>query len=303
MSAIDCMPSGLTYKAGLTECKSAEKLLVTLAAFNVWSAGLSLVLGHIWIRRISPTCTRSKEWSAWGSLFLTLLHPASMVVATITIRINGFYPNVFLTFAMWTMRPRMFGPLLWWIIAYCVQRTPDNAYLWTFKDHVVEESLLNILSLPFALFFGIAHQYVKGGDSCKGDANYERFWLSFYIMIAAGVISLVLLVVMILHWSKRCFTRAGSNKAKGFYQMVPGTPTIYVSRRPKLSSFWKWTLTFGGLNMLVSFAGQWILWGTFIYTAGTDWCPGSLVGEGIAWASALFLINLGRPVLGGPASG
>ena len=219
--------------------------------------------GHIWIRRINPIkCfRRSKKWDAWGSLFLTMLHPACMVISTITIRINGFEPNVFLTFAMWTMRPRMFGPLLWWAIAYCVQRTSDNAYLWTLKDHVVEETLLNILSLPFALFFAIAHRYVKD-DDCAEDGNYQRFWLSFYIIVAAGAISLVLLIVMILHWSKRCISRIGSGKAHGVYQMVPGTPIIFADRRPKLGSFWKWTLTIGGLNMLVSFAGQWLLWGS-----------------------------------------
>lgn len=45
MSAIDCMPSGLTYDAGLTGCKSAYKLLATLAAFNIWSAMLALGFG------------------------------------------------------------------------------------------------------------------------------------------------------------------------------------------------------------------------------------------------------------------
>ena len=223
--------------------------------------------GHIWIRRRNPLkCffSRSKKWDAWGSLFLTSLHPAAMVISTITIRINGFEPNIFLTFAMWTMRPRMFGPLLWWAIAYCVQRTPDNAYLWTLKDHLVEECLLNSLSLPFAVFFAIAHRYVPGGD-CAEDENYRRFWLSFYIIAAAGTISVVLLIVMILHWTKRCVSRVSHirpGRAHGVYQKVPGTPTIFANQRPKLSSFWKWTLTIGGLNMLVSFAGQWLLWGS-----------------------------------------
>ena len=45
MSAIDCMPRGLTYDAGLTGCQSAIRLLATLAAFNTWSAVLSLLFG------------------------------------------------------------------------------------------------------------------------------------------------------------------------------------------------------------------------------------------------------------------
>ena len=261
MSAIDCMPRGLTYDAGLTGCKSAYKLLTTLAVFNVWSAALSVVLGilqslrsnlkeklltqyspgHIWIRQISPTCKRSTEWSAWSSIFLTTLHPASMVIATITIRVHGFYPSVFLTFAIWTMRPRMFGPLLWWLVACCFQRTADNAYLWTFKDSVIEESLLNVLSLPFATFLAVAHHFVKG-DPCAGDVQYQRFWLSFYIIIAAGVISAGLLLYMAIHFCTRY-----------------SKPRI---QQPRLGRFWKLTLTVGGLNMLLAFVGQWLLWGS-----------------------------------------
>lgn len=162
-----------------------------------------------------------------------------MVIATFTIRVNGFYPSVFLTFAIWTMRPRMFGPLLWWTVACCVQGTTDNAYLWTFKDSVVEESLLNILSLPFATLFAIAHRSVKGGP-CTGDVDYQRFWLSFYIVIAAGIISALLVLYMSIHFCTRYLK-----------------PRI---QRPGLSRFWKLTLTVGGLNMLLAFVGQWLLW-------------------------------------------
>ena len=164
-----------------------------------------------------------------------------MVIATITIRVNGFYPSIFLTFAIWTMRPRMFGPLLWWLVACCFQRTADNAYLWTFKDSVVEESLLNLLSLPFAIFIAIAHRYVKG-DPCAGDAQYERFWLSFYIIIAAGIISAFLLLSMAVHFCTRY-----------------SKPRIQQRR---LGRFWKLTLTVAGLNMPLAFVGQWLLWGS-----------------------------------------
>ena len=37
---------------------------------------------------------------------------------------------------------------------------------------------------------------------------------------------------------------------------------------PVLSRFWKWTLIVAGFNMLVAFAGQWLLWGgksSFLY--------------------------------------
>ena len=167
-----------------------------------------------------------------------------MAVSTITIRANGFYPNIFLTFAIWTMRPRMFGPFLWWIVACCFQGTADNAYLWTFKDSVVEESLLNVLSLPFPAFVAIVHHYIDG-DPCAGEIHYQRFWLSFYIIIAAGAVSALLLFIMVLRFCRIRFARGGLN-----------------AQRPGLSPFWKWTLTVGGLNMLLAFSGQWLLWGS-----------------------------------------
>lgn len=201
-------------------------------------------LGHKRIRQIIPKPIRSREWSAWSSIFLTTLHPVSMIVSTFTIRVNGFYPNIFLTFAIWTMRPRMFGPFLWWIVACCVQGTADNAYLWTFKDSIVEESLLNVLSLPFAAFIAIVHHYIEG-DPCAGEIHYERFWLSFYIIIAAGVVSALLLLYMALHFCTKSLTRGGPK-----------------AQQSRLGRFWKLTLTVGGLNMLLAFTGQWLLWGS-----------------------------------------
>ena len=184
-----------------------------------------------------------------------------MVISTITIRVNGFYPNIFLTFAIWTMRPRMFGPLLWWIGARCVQGTASNAYLWTFKDSIIEESLLNTFSLPFALYFAIAHQFVTG-DSCAGNTHYERFWLSFYIIIAAGIISALLLLLMVLHYSVGCLKRSRPEAVQAAYEIVPGASSVRKAQQGGLGRFWKWTLTIGGLNMLLAFAGQWLLWGS-----------------------------------------
>ena len=207
-----------------------------------------MCLGHIRIRQLIPKCIRGKDWSAWSSIFLTTLHPVSMIISSITIRVNGFYPSFGLTFAIWTMRPRMFGPLLCWIMACCFQRKTENAYLWTLKDSIIEESLLNVFSLPFALFFVIGHQSADDG-TCVGDIHYQRFWSSFYIIIAAGGLSLFLLTHMLLHYCW-CLKRSLKKPAGG-----PGAPQM-------LSGFWKWILTMGGLNMLVAFAGQWLLWGS-----------------------------------------
>ena len=189
-----------------------------------------------------------------------------MIISSITIRVNGFYPNLGLTFAIWTMRPRMFGPLLCWLIACCFQRKTDNAYLWTLKDSIIEESLLNVFSLPFALFFVIGHQSVDDG-SCVGDIHYQRFWSSFYIIIAAGGLSMFLLAHICLHYCCRCRKRSLRKSAGG------------SEAQQVLSGFWKWILTMGGLNMLIAFAGQWLLWGSKYLNSA----PSSTVVSG--WAN------------------
>ena len=240
---------------------------------------------------------------------MALIHPFAMLAATLAIRVNGFYPNIILVFAIWTMRPRLIATPIWYIFASCCcssRRT--NPYLWTFKDNVVEETLLNIFALPFAIWFIIGRQYVQAGD-CASVMDYQLFWNAFYVIAGAGIISLLLLLYMLLHWcfnAARHYTRVYNGKSGG---------------GERLSCFWKWTLTIAGLNMFVAFTGQWLLWSgitpilsyrppdilyganvmvAFISNAGTDFCPGSVVGESVTWVAALFAIAVARPLIGGP---
>jgi hypothetical protein len=160
-----------------------------------------------------------------------------MVISTITIRANGFKPNIALVFAIWTMRPRMIAAPIWYVFFSSSSR-PINPYLWTFKDNVIEETLLNIFSLPFALLFIINRNDSEQG-ACAYNYKYQEFWDAFYIVAAAGAVSLILLVCMMLHFCSKI-------------RKAPYTAG--------LSRFWKWTLTISGLNMLLAFAGQWLLW-------------------------------------------
>ena len=176
-----------------------------------------------------------------------MIHPVAMAAATFSIRVNGFKPDIILVFAIWTMRPRVAATPIWYMFAkWCSSRNP-NPYLWTFKDHVVEETLLNIFSLPFALLF-----IVKRHDSqqgwCAYSSEYLLFWNAFYVIAGAGVISLILLAYMLFHActnTTRHYMRLPNGKAGG----------------GGLSRFWKWTLTIAGINMMVAFAGQSFLWG------------------------------------------
>ena len=181
---------------------------------------------------------------------MALIHPFAMLAATLAIRVNGFYPNILLVFAIWTMRPRLIATPIWYLFAACCcsksRHTNANPYLWTFKDNVVEETLLNIFALPFAIWFIIGRQYVQAGD-CAEVMEYQLFWNAFYVIAGAGVISLFLLIYMLLHWcfnAARHYTRVNNGKGGG----------------ERLSCFWKWTLTIAGMNMFVAFTGQWLLW-------------------------------------------
>ena len=200
----------------------------------------------------------------------------------------------------------MIAAPIWYLFSACFSKRKTNPYLWTFKDNIIEESLLNIFSIPFALFFIVNRDDSENGD-CADDSSYLKFWNAFYIIVAAGVISIFLLAFMALHFFSKILRK--------YSRMDNG-------QGESLSSFWKWTLFIGGFNMVVAFAGQWLLWGcmvpstsyappiivlaneylAFISNAGTDFCPGSLAGASLAWALALLLIAFGRPLIGGPVS-
>lgn len=259
------MPQGLVYDAGLKNCATAFRLLLSLGGFNAWNAFLSIFfstisfppkmrsswlsafsLGHDTIRKKIPSCSCSKQWGPWSSMLMALIHPFAMLAATLSIRANGFYPNISLVFAIWTMRPRLVATPIWYLFANCCSSRPTNPYLWTFKDNVVEETLLNIFALPFAIWYIIGRQYVQPGE-CASVMEYQLFWNAFYVIAGAGIISLLLLTFMLFHWcfnAARHYTRVNNGKGGG----------------ERLSCFWKWTLTIGGLNMFVAFTGQWLLW-------------------------------------------
>ena len=167
------------------------------------------------------------------------------------MRVNGFEPSIFLMFALWTMRPRMVATPIWYTLNRCFgsrrRSSRGNPYLWTYKDNVVEETVLNIFSPPFALFFvATRHISEEGSGVCTEFSSYQKFWDSFYVIAAAGGVSLIMLGVMILHWFKKV-----NRKERR------GTDVLYADATDR---FWPLILFFGGLNILVAFAGQWLLW-------------------------------------------
>lgn len=207
----------------------------------------STTSGHDTVRTRMPSCSKGEKWRPWTAILTSCAHPIAMLAATVTMRVNGFYPNIFWVFAMWTMRPRMVAAPLWFLISSCWPRRGRNPYLWTFKDNILEESMLNIFSLPFALYFISVRNDSEQGW-CAEDPSYLRFWDSFYLIVAAGALSVVIVSIMIIHSCTRLI--------RG-YKLVN-----HQFGGTQLSHFWKWMLWLGSLNVIAAFAGQWLLWGS-----------------------------------------
>lgn len=192
-----------------------------------------------------------------------IIHVIAMLIATFSLKKQSL--DFELLFALWTMRPRMNLAVVWWHMASAIF-TRNKPYLWALKDAVIQESLLNILALGFAAqFIFIQSEAMKldagaseaatitiaGGIElyCGNDEaspSLTLFWIPFYLIAAAGIISLLLLVTKI---ANHCAHR--NNKQ---YQDVRACSEAH------LSGCWKAVLIVGSLNMILTCVAQWLIW-------------------------------------------
>ncbi|OAP63608.1 hypothetical protein AYL99_02835 [Fonsecaea erecta] len=294
-----CMPRGLIDEAGLANCPTTYSLLASIGIFNAEVALLSLITGHERVRRVIArfNCFSSTRWTPFAGIVTSLISIAAMFAATYLLRNNGFRPNAFMLFGFWTMRPRasVFTLLFFIIARVCFgQKGDENTYLWSLKDHTVEDTLLNIFSLPFALWYILHRPDAYDAGDCSEDDSYLRFWNSFYAIAGAGGISVFLMVVMLGH---ACARDKRKDHDDIVYNVVGSN-----KRESSLSKFWRFVFSVAGINMIAVFVTSWVIWSTFILNTGTAFCPGSVVGEGVAWGVALFANALVRPIIGGPSS-
>ena len=192
-----------------------------------------------------------------------------MVAATLLLRNNGFHPDGLALFGFWTMRPRAsIATLFYFLFAACAAYpTHENPYLWSLKDHVVEDTLLNLLSVPWALYYAVNRPSALSEPVCKSNKAYMIFWDSFYAIAAVGAVSFFVLVVMLVHASSReRRQRARSDYelletgrrglAPGWYGgAVPGAQTVV-----RVSGWWKFVFFVAGANMIAAFAANWVIW-------------------------------------------
>lgn len=301
-----CMPEGLLYQSNRVDtCPTTNKLLLSIALFNVEVAVCSLILGHARVRQWLACCACSTRWTATTGILTSLVSVGAMLLATLLLRQDGFMPSFVMVFAFWTMRPRAsIFVILFYAAGACFSgQTYGNPYLWTLKDHAVEDCLLSTFALPAAIYFILnrPHDLLEENKICTTDSAYIRFWNSFYVIAGVGCIAVLLLVFMLVHWCTT-FTRNAAHYDILATQQRNNRKAGLRHVEAPVSLWWKWMLVIAGVNMVGSFAANWIVWSTFVSSAGTDFCPGNVLNEALAWAAALFVNVLIRPVVGGPVS-
>ena len=203
------------------------------------------------------------------------------------LRNNGFHPNPVALFGFWTMRPRAsVATLSYFLFAACAAYpVHENPYLWSLKDHVVEDTLLNLLSLPWAVYYVVKRPSQLNDPVCKSNTAYIIFWDSFYAITGVGAVSAIVLVVMLVHaYSKDRRGRAQSHYALAKLSKTSGASRWYEdaahdSQAPeRVSAWWKFVLFVASTNMVAAFAANWVIWSSKSFPSPSlpFPCPSSL---------------------------
>ena len=182
-----------------------------------------------------------------------------MAVSTVAARSNHFDANFAALFGLWTVRPRVaVATPLWSLISSCVHEDSRNPYSWTFKDMLIAESLLNILTIPFAVrFLGQRHgtsfvcqcDPTTSSNACP-TLNVTVFYDCMLAVSLIGAASFFLFICwLLLHWVSE------SKKGKGEYHDLQNREYKSVSGTLNFLLF-----GFGSVIMFGACAAQWLIW-------------------------------------------
>ena len=224
---------------------------------------LILETGHDVVRRKLPSCFSSGTWKPWAGILTAMIQAAAMVVSTVVARSNGFDANFAQLFGLWTLRPRVaVATSLWCLLSPRSRSYRDreghNPYKWTFKDMLLAECLLNLVSIPFAVhFFG-----QRGGQSkqcgCDPDAGNECPILGidvFYdCMIAVSLIGAASFFLLVCWLLLECISHSKKGDSDTLYRSLEGK-SRGVDKMLKFVIF-----GFGSGVMLGACACQWLIW-------------------------------------------
>jgi hypothetical protein len=146
-----CIPRGTgPHFLGDKTCQTSN-VLTELGIFNTVAIAVSLVTGHQAFRRLVPAFLRSDSWKPWGGIAMLITHLLAIVVSTFISRSNGYESDFLSLMGIWILRPRVTFIMLPLALATGhIQKSFSSSYDWTFLDMTIFESLINIVSIPFA---------------------------------------------------------------------------------------------------------------------------------------------------------
>ena len=210
------------------------------------------------MRRKLPSPFKSDVWKPWSGILTSAIQAGAMVVSTVAARSNGFDANFAQLVGLWTLRPRVaVATPLWSLLAPCVYHDKHNSnpYKWTFKDMLIAECLLNMVSLPFAVHFLGQREDQSDVCGCSGSGcpilGTDIFYDCMIAVILIGGASFFLLICwLLLHFVTQ--SRKGDRATE--YKRLDGE-TKGADRMLQILIF-----GLGSVIMVSACACQWLIW-------------------------------------------
>jgi hypothetical protein len=310
-----------------TNCSTPISILSTLGVLNVLDAAFSLLLGHKAVRAKIPKlpCMSSDDedrWTPVSGLIGAFLHILPMLISAGISKAHNQGMTFRSIFGLWTMRPR--SNLLVFVI---VRSMGWFGFSTTIYDTVVSESLLDLLSLPFALTF-LTGNHPNDSSSCNlqgyqpTDNPIHFMHSSFGYATFAGATSAIIAVwFLVMSLNEHIYTKQIDEEEEEDFEKIDSERHGYFSRMGlRLVSEKK--LIIPMVIAMSSFISNWVLWGSefsftfpdalrivvlanhvsdivaFIHVAGDSYCEAGTVETGISWVVVILIHPILRAVSG-----
>src|SRR5436190_13678780 len=147
-----CIPRGTGPRFLGDKTCSTSQVLTELGIFNTVAVAICLVTGHQVFRSRVPAFLRSHSWKPWSGIAMCIVHLLANIISTVISRANGYESSFLALMGLWILRPRVTFVMLplAWATNHIKKGDSSSGYDWTFLDMTIFESLINIVSIPFA---------------------------------------------------------------------------------------------------------------------------------------------------------
>jgi hypothetical protein len=197
-----CIPHGTgPLLLGNNTC-STSNVLTELGIYNTVAIAVSLVTGHQAFRNIVPSFLPVNGWKPWSGISMCITHLLANIISTAISRVNGYESSFIAFMGLWILRPRItfiMLPLAW--ATKYIEKGSSSSYEWTFLDMTIFESLMNIVSIPFAIKLRAninsnlcTNNYIQSMGIQPMLYNFMKSSLGFTIV--AGIASTILLATI-----------------------------------------------------------------------------------------------------------